>query len=372
MTGAWHVPGARLLGSDGRDRWVADGVIRDAPVPGAVRLEGWVLPGLVDAHVHLSFEAHGARGPARGSRKLIALQLGDHPPAGVLAVRDAGVLPGVRLPATQPGEARIVPIGPFLAPPDFFIPHLYEGRTAAAAVAEAERQAAAGLPWIKVIADYPGPDGNWFAPRIGYPPEVLREIVAAAHAHGARVAAHVSSAFASEVVAAGVDSLEHAPLLTASDLHAMAVAGQAWTPTLSTVGAGLEQLAGAGVPPARAALDGLRDTLPLAAELGVTVLAGTDERPHGSLAEEAAWLHRCGLPAEAVLAAVSWGARAYLGLPGLEPGAPADLVAFAADPREDIGVLARPATVLLGGTPVGGAGAAEVRRAGAAEPLPRP
>ena len=57
---------------------------------------------------------------------------------------------------------------------------------------------------------------------------------------------------------------------------------------------------------------------------------------------------------------------------GVEPGAPADLVAFAADPREDIGVLARPATVLLGGTPVGGAGAAEVRPAGAAEPLPRP
>jgi imidazolonepropionase-like amidohydrolase len=38
-----------------------------------------------------------------------------------------------------------------------------------------------------------------------------------------------------------------------------------------------------------------------------------------------------------------------LGLPGLEPGAPADLVTYAADPRGDLAELSRPAAILHGG-----------------------
>jgi imidazolonepropionase-like amidohydrolase len=58
---------------------------------------------------------------------------------------------------------------------------------------------------------------------------------------------------------------------------------------------------------------------------------------------------RYGVPAEPALAAATTGARRYLGLPGLEPGAPADLVTFDRDPRHDIAALAAPVAVLSGG-----------------------
>jgi imidazolonepropionase-like amidohydrolase len=53
-------------------------------------------------------------------------------------------------------------------------------------------------------------------------------------------------------------------------------------------------------------------------------------------------------PADA-LAAASTAARRYLGLPGLEPGAPADLVCYPADPRDDPEVLAHPSAVVIRG-----------------------
>ena len=56
-----------------------------------------------------------------------------------------------------------------------------------------------------------------------------------------------------------------------------------------------------------------------------------------------------GLDAQTALGAASWTARAWLGLPGIEEGAPADLVAFREDPREDPRTLADPALILLDG-----------------------
>ncbi len=88
-----------------------------------------------------------------------------------------------------------------------------------------------------------------------------------------------------------------------------------------------------------------------AAEAGVLVLAGSDAGmgPHGMIREEIWYLAEAGLPSEAALAAGSWEARRFLGLPGLEEGAPADLVAYPDDPRRDLGVLARPSLRILDG-----------------------
>ena len=51
-------------------------------------------------------------------------------------------------------------------------------------------------------------------------------------------------------------------------------------------------------------------------------------------------------------AAGSWGARAYLGLPGLDEGAPADLVVYETDPRVDLSAMMSPRRIVLRGVVV--------------------
>ena len=60
----------------------------------------------------------------------------------------------------------------------------------------------------------------------------------------------------------------------------------------------------------------------------------------------------CGMPVTRAIGAASWNARRYLGLPSLEPGAPADLVVYDADPRRDLDVLRQPAVIILDGQPI--------------------
>jgi imidazolonepropionase-like amidohydrolase len=81
----------------------------------------------------------------------------------------------------------------------------------------------------------------------------------------------------------------------------------------------------------------------------VTILAGTDFRPHGTIAAEVRHLAAGGLSPEAALGAACWTARDFLGLPGLGDGAPADFVVYDRDPVADLHVLDHPACVVLGG-----------------------
>jgi imidazolonepropionase-like amidohydrolase len=96
----------------------------------------------------------------------------------------------------------------------------------------------------------------------------------------------------------------------------------------------------------------------------VTILAGTDSRPHGRVADEIRALAAAGLTPHQALAAGSWAARAYLGLDpvdsagpvdpvsaggGLTPGALADAVVYDADPRTDLALLDAPRAVILRG-----------------------
>jgi imidazolonepropionase-like amidohydrolase len=82
------------------------------------------------------------------------------------------------------------------------------------------------------------------------------------------------------------------------------------------------------------------------------VFAGTDaggQLEHGLIGEEIKALHEAGLPAEAALAAASWAARSWLGLPCIEEGAPADVVVYDTDPRRDLDTLQRPRRMVLRG-----------------------
>jgi imidazolonepropionase-like amidohydrolase len=350
---AWHIQAVRLPeGNQVEEWWVHQGVLHHQLIPGAQELPGgWVIPGLVDAHAHLSMDFNHT-GLPMGSDALINANMQAQLRAGVLAVRDTGAVPGAKLDLNPPYGPRILASGRFLAPPGRYFGPLFEGVAAEDLVEAALAEVEQGATWVKIIADFPGPDGNWFAPQVNYPAEALRKLVEAVHAAGARVAAHVSDPVITKLVQVGVDSIEHGPLLNPQLLAEMADRGIAWTPTLATVAGVTEQMAKMNGPigaVAREALVRLHETIPLAAQLGVPILTGTDEAPHGALAREVAQLCRFGLPVSTALAAASTTARAYLGLPGLEQGAPADLVTFDTDPRENLEALAKPAAVLLGG-----------------------
>jgi imidazolonepropionase-like amidohydrolase len=136
-------------------------------------------------------------------------------------------------------------------------------------------------------------------------------------------------------------------------LAQMAAQGTALTPTLTVITDSLEHarlredsprkewyVGGASAHPALVAA---------AAEAGVTLLAGTDSRPHGMIAAEIRALAAAGVPADVALGAASWTARDYLGIPCLVDGAPADAVVYDTDPRGDLSVLGKPRAVILRG-----------------------
>lgn len=345
-TERWHVRGVTLPGGgEPLDWWIADGRLSSQPLAGTVELPGgWIAPGLVDAHAHLSFEARERLGLEHGSEELIAAHLDAHRRAGVLAVRDAGSLPGVELPRRPAGGGQVIACGPFLAPAGRYPPHLYEPTAPADVVDRARQRVQAGAEWVKVIADFSA-DGDPRTARAGYRLDLLGAIVEGVHAEGGRVAAHVAGSIVHEVVGTAVDLIECGVWAGEEAVREMALRGTGWTPTLTTV-LGRDGLPAEHRPAAR---DLLRHTLPLAARLGVTLLAGTDEQPHGSLTLEVAALAEHGVPAADALAAATTGARRFLGLKGLVDGAAADLVTYDADPREDLSILRSPAAVVCGG-----------------------
>jgi imidazolonepropionase-like amidohydrolase len=139
-------------------------------------------------------------------------------------------------------------------------------------------------------------------------------------------------------------------------LPGMAEQGIALTPTLGVLLAHLDDVRGRPDGPRKdwylGGLTAHPALVAAAAEAGVTILAGTDSRPHGRVADEIRALAAAGLSPHQALAAGSWAARAYLGLdPGgsLTPGSRADAVVYDADPRTDLALLDAPRAVILRG-----------------------
>ncbi|MFE6613745.1 amidohydrolase family protein [Amycolatopsis sp. NPDC057786] len=328
------------LYADG-DRWTAD------PVPGAELVaEGWLLPGLVDAHTHPGAEEPGD--PM--DEEILRADLDRHVDAGVTMIRSPG-LPGEPPEwfGAEPGLPRAVHAGPWIAQHGEFFDGWGRRATHAELPALAAEQAKR-TGWAKVIADWETGDD-------AVPSDVLTAVVEAVHAVGGRLAVHSQHAAGGEAaVAAGVDSVEHGMWLDPAYLSEMAARGTALTPTLSVFQAALGRVRDREDTPRKRWFVGGAEAHPAlvvaAAEAGVKILAGTDSRPHGGVGDEIRALAEAGLRPHDALAAGSWAAREYLGLPGLVPGAPADAVVYAEDPRQDLGQLAHPVAVVLRGVRV--------------------
>jgi len=361
---------ARMIEDDEeRDLVIADGVIADArPVAGTEPdAAGWVLPGLADVHNHLSLASPAGDDPDPGVR--VRASASAELALGVLAIREPGSPDdaSARL-AGQDGWPRVITAGRFLAPPGGYFPGLAREVTAAGLPSAAEQESRRSGGWAKIIGDYLGPGGR-FIPN--WPAEVLAAATTRVHAIGGRVAVHCTCLEAVDAaVAAGADSVEHGWAVTDSHFAAMRDRGIAWVPTLFPGGsnAACEFAAAMGFTNEtlawmRAVLDAQPATIARADRADVTVLAGTDagQGPHGMIVDQVQMLAACGMPVTRAIGAASWTARRWLGLPGLAPGAPADLVLYHADPRHDLDVLRRPAVIILAGQPIRTPAASPVR-----------
>lgn len=356
MSDDLHIHGVVLPGGEERDLFVRDGSITFDTVndPTPILEHGYVVPGLVDMHSHLPFNSPAPEGATweEAARASARVEL----EAGVLAVRDPGGPTPTDIGPSQ-GLPRIFTAGRFLAAPGHMFPEhgqveVMDDRLPDAA----EEQLRSGVGWVKVIGDFPIP-GKGFEP--AFRPETLTEVIRRVHGLGGRAAIHaIMAETVATAVEAGFDSIEHGLMIRPEDAAKMAERGAALIPTMiSTPGwlPGVLQQMSVPDDEIRRAADAVERhaaTVRAAWEAGVTLLAGTDAGivSHGLVREEVKLLADAGVPIEEALAAASWGARSFLGLPGIEEGARADLVAFDRDPLEDPGVLATPVLIVLDGT----------------------
>jgi len=351
-----HLSGVVLPEGEHHDVWVRDGRFTFEPVAGAesVSRGGWLLPGLVDAHCHVGIGPGGVH--VEDLEELRGQALAERA-AGVLALRDCGSPVDTRALDDEPDLPRIIRAGRHIAAPRRYIPDLAVEVEPSVLAAEVAVQARRGDGWVKLVGDWIDRGVGDLAPE--WPRGALVAAIAAAHAEGARVTAHTFGTDAlPDLIGAGIDCIEHGTGLTEDLMAAMARRGTAVVPTLVNVenfpgfAAAGEQKFPTYASTMRRLYANSGAVVRAAFEAGVQVFAGTDAGggiAHGRIADEVRALHAAGLPAEAALAAASWSARSWLGLPCIEEGAPADVVVYDADPRADLDVLARPARMILRG-----------------------
>jgi imidazolonepropionase-like amidohydrolase len=359
---AWHVRGVVLPDDEARDIWLVGDRVTLEPVPEAVTLtdRGYVLPGLVDAHCHVGIRPGGAPIESVAEARELAAINRD---GGVLAIRDAGS----PYPYPELDDAldlpRLARAGRHVAPVRRYLRDIGVEVDAPDLPATVKEQAAAGNGWVKLVGDWIDRGTGDLAP--AWDVAAMADAVGVAHAAGARVAAHL---FGEESVAAlvraGVDSVEHGTGLSEEDIAEMAARGTALVPTMLNV-ARFEDIAVAAeskFPGYADHMRRLRDGFPAvvasAYDAGVPIYVGTDAGGgigHGEAAAEMLRLHeKAGLSTMDVLRAGSWGAREWLGFPGLVEGGLADLVVYDKDPRVDLRALLVPRLLVLRGQPLRG------------------
>jgi len=347
-----HVRGVVLPQAEHHDLYVVDGRVTYEPVGGATNVAtGWVVPGLVDLHCHIGLGPRGAVDRAEQERQALSERA-----AGMLLARDCGVPVDTRWIDDRPDLPRVVRAGRHLARTKRYLRDVGLEMEPDALPAAAAEQARRGDGWVKIVGDWIDRERGDLAPC--WPAEALAEAVAVAHAEGARVTTHVFGREAvPDLLAASVDCIEHGTGLDDKLIDVMARRGTGLVPTLINVNTfpGIADRAGrfpAYAGHMRRLHARARESVRSAYHAGVPVFAGTDaggSLEHGRIAEEVRALYEAGLSAENALGAASWRAREFLGRPGLEEGAPADLVVYEGDPRKDVSTLGRPVRIVLRG-----------------------
>jgi len=376
-TGAVPVRGATLVieGTQVRDVYVGE-----RPLPDDARVVDasscTVIPGLIDAHVHLNNPTVPSLPLYRvGVPPTLAVLYGlqaalSSLAAGFTSLRtmggpeyaalrqaiDAGLVPGPRVVVAgmvcmSAGHTDR------LYPTNFFrsIEHSADG--ADQVRQRARRFLRAGVDSIKVeatggmIAEGDTPDMR------GYTDAELVAAAEEAHAFGKRLAVHAHSAEGvRRAIAAGADTIEHCTWADEAALEMVAAKGAYITATCSLVENGIRQGGRPGpvLQKLQRGLDAKLQMLATSRRLGVKVAMGTDacgpSMPHGKNALELELLYRAGFTSMECLMSGTKVAAEAIGLGDLtgtlEPGKRADLLVLACNPLDDITALQNPANVL--------------------------
>jgi imidazolonepropionase-like amidohydrolase len=381
---------ATILVSNGRISEVRDGHV-PAP-PGATLIDlsdRFVLPGLIDSHVHLDSDRAGNEGLLAGftesdqlgayetlwnARKTLQAgfttvrNLGD--PGGTLALRDAiarGWVEGPRI--VDAGQSISTTSGHMDA--RLGVDEDLHDKIGAENLCDGpeecrkavRRQIGRGADVIKIATT--GGVNSRIGAGLGKQmfDDEAKAIVDTAHLYGKKVAVHAHGADGIAVaLRAGADSIEHGTLIDDESLRLFKQTGAYYVPTLSTVNGYLERIAkdpNAYSPEVRAKIDwriGITGkALQRAVPAGVKIAFGTDAgvSKHGRNADEFELMVKHGMTPASAIHAATVNAADLLGLAKeigtIEPGKEADIIAVAGDPLSDVTVLKRVGFVMADG-----------------------
>jgi imidazolonepropionase-like amidohydrolase len=391
-------PGQRSRGpstiivSGGRIAEVRDG--HAAPPAGAIVIDlsdRFVLPGLIDSHVHLESDAGGTAGlieevtnnapevtlrTLANARKTLEAgfttvrNMGDSSGA-TLAIRDAAARGEVAAP-------RIVDAGRSISTTSGHMDatlglaedfhgsvseeNLCDGADACRRAVR--KQVRRGVDVIKIATT--GGVNSRIGAGLGAQmfDDEAKAIVETARLYGKKVAVHAHGADGINMaLAAGAASIEHGTMLDDESVRLFKRGGAYLVPTLSTVNGYLERLAAdpnaysAEVLPKiqwRIGITG--KNVAKAHPAGVKIAYGTDAgvSKHGRNADEFELLVKHGMSAAEAIRTATVNAADLLGLSAeigtIEPGKRADLIALAGDPLADVTLLKRVGFVMKDGT----------------------
>lgn len=336
----------------------------------------YLLPGLIDCHTHLCFDASPKPVDHLTSESdhITLLKMAQHArqtlERGVTTVRDLGAKNFLDVTLRDaiargyiPGPRMFVS-GPVLTITGghcFFMGH--EADSVDDLRSAVRRNIKAGVDVIKVMAT-----GGRLTPgssmdRTQYTREELALVVTEAALAGRKVAAHTGGLEGiRRAVDAGAASIEHGSYLDEATMRAMKERGTIWVPTNAPAVRILQNQPSADFPQTyldavRATWEARRAATQRGIELGVRLAAGTDagvpSTAHGGVALEIQIFHELGLPAmPAIWTATRWAAE-LLGqadmLGTIQVGKLADLILVAENPLDDLTRLNQPQAVIKEG-----------------------
>ena len=369
------------------DRIVAIGPSATTPVPagaGVIRANGrWLLPGLMNMHVHLGLALPGRAGAelANESEAALALRMAANARgslhAGVTTVRltgdprhadfalkkaiDNGSAEGPRIFSAGRHVLVTGGHGSRDGAPTFDGP--YEIRRAV------RQEIDAGATWIKIAISGGIADEHGDIAASHMTKDEVEAVTDVAHSHGVKVTAHSGSPVAtSEAIDAGLDCVEHGYFLTPEVIRKMKAKGTWLVPTIVVSRPAtrpfFERIGSPEWYIARVTSAGEQHwaSLKLAIKEGVKIAVGTDQFPFepndGTTAtvRETEYYVEAGMTPLAAVKAATIEAATLLGvadkLGSLAPGKLADLIAVDRDPLADIHALRSIRLVMKGGAVV--------------------